>query len=130
MTTAVEVADRLYERWNTGGLATLTECVDPAVELITDPLRRDESALRGVAGWQQWVARWEECYADVRITVDGLVPVDEEHVLALVSICATPTRAPTTLRWAAAHLWTLREGRIAGWETHLDLAAARRTLDA
>ncbi len=129
MTTAVEVADRLYARWNTGGLATLTESVDPAVELIPDPLRRDESALRGVAGWQQWVARWEESYADVSITVDGLVPVDEEHV-ALVSISATQARAATNLRWAAAHLWTLREGRIAGWETHLDLAAARRTLDA
>ena len=94
---------------------------------------RDVATRAGVLDYRPLVwsdQRWEESYADVSITVDGLVPVDEEHVLALVSISATQTRAATNLRWAAAHLWTLREGRIAGWETHLDLAAARRTLDA
>jgi ketosteroid isomerase-like protein len=129
MTPAVEIADRLYERWNADGLSVLADSVDPAIELITDPLRPAESALHGVAGWQQWVARWDERYEAVHVTVDGLVPMDAEHVLALVSIAATPIGASGPLRWAAAHLWTLREGRIAGWATHLDLAAARRTLD-
>jgi ketosteroid isomerase-like protein len=128
MPTAVEVADRLYERWNSEGLRVLGDSVDPAVEVITDPLRPRESALRGVAGWQQWVARWER-YDDVQITVDGLVPMDPEHVLALVSINATTAGAGAPLQWAAAHLWTLRDGRIAGWETHLDLEAARSTLE-
>jgi ketosteroid isomerase-like protein len=129
MTTAVEVADRLYQRWNSDGVAGLGDCVDPAIVLICDPLRPAQSALRGLAGWEQWVARWEEAYEHVRITVDGLVPVDGEHVLALVSITATPIGATVPLRWAAAHVWTLRDGRIAGWATHLDLAAARDTLD-
>ena len=66
----------------------------------------------------------------MHLTVDGLVGVDAEHVLAFVSISAKPIGAASHLRWAAAHLWTLRDGRIAGWEPHLDLAAARRTLDA
>ena len=130
MPTAVEVADRLYERWNAAGLAVLSDYVDPGVELICDPLHPAESALRGMAGWQQWVARWEQSYEDVHVTVDGLVPLDAEHVLALVSITATPVGGSQPLNWAAAHLWTLRNGRIAGWEPHLDLAAARRTLDA
>jgi ketosteroid isomerase-like protein len=130
MTTAVEAADRLYARWNAGGLSLLSDCVDPGVELICDPLHPAETALRGLAGWQQWVARWEQRYEVVQVTVDGLVPVDAEHVLAFVSIRATPTGAAGPLNWAAAHLWTLRDGLIAGWEPHLDLAAARRTLDA
>jgi ketosteroid isomerase-like protein len=129
MSTPVEVADRLYARWNAGGLAMLADSIDPAVEVITDPLRPDES-LRGVDGWRQWVARWEQRYDRVQVTVDGLVPMDAEHVLAFVSISATPNGAATPVRWAAAHLWTLRDGRVAGWETHLDLAAARRTLEA
>jgi ketosteroid isomerase-like protein len=129
MTTAVEVTDRLYARWNNAGLSVLADSVDPAVELICDPLRPTE-ALRGFAGWSEWVARWERHYEGVHVTVDGLVPVDAEHVLAFVSISATPTGAGSQLSWAAAHLWTLRDGRIAGWEPHLDLAAARRTLDA
>jgi hypothetical protein len=37
--------------------------------------------------------------------------------------------ATSPLQWAAAHLWTPREGRIARWETHVDLGVARRTLD-
>ena len=129
MSTPVEVADRLYARWNAEGLATLADSVDPSVEVITDPLHPDES-LRGVDGWERWVQRWEQRYDRVHVTVDGLVPMDAEHVLAFVSISATPNGAETQLRWAAAHLWTLREGRIAGWEMHLDLAAAQRTLEA
>jgi ketosteroid isomerase-like protein len=130
MPTAVEVADHLYARWNAAGLSVLADSVDPAIELICDPLRPAETALRGLAGWERWVARWEEHYEAVHVTVDGLVPLDAEHVLAFVSIGATPRGTTNPLQWAAAHLWTLREGRIAGWEPHLDLAAARRTLDA
>jgi len=127
--TVLEAADRLYARWNADGLAVLSDSVDPSVELICDPLRPDESALRGMSGWQAWVARWEEHYDDVHVTVDALMPIDAEHVLALVSITATPKRGSGLLSWAAAHLWTLRDGRIAGWEPHLDLDAARRTLE-
>ena len=130
MTPAVEVADRLYARWNAAGLSVLSDQIDPGIEVICDPLRPVESALRGLDGWQEWVARWERHYEAVHVTVDGLVPVDAEHVLAFVSITATPQGASAPLHWAAAHLWTLRNGRIAGWEPHLDLAAARRTLDA
>ena len=129
MTTAVEVAGNLYDRWNRDGLSVLADSVDPAVELICDPLRPDESALHGLDGWRQWVERWERSYDAVRIIVDGLVPLDAEHVLAFVSITATPAGASAPLQWAAAHLWTVRDGRNAGWEKHLDLAAAARTLE-
>jgi len=127
--TAAEVADHVYERWNAGGLAVLTERVDPDIELICDPLRPDESALRGIAGWKQWVARWEDSYESMHVTIDGLVPMDSEHVLALVSITATPKGRTHPLHWAAAHVWTVREGRISRWETHLDLGLARQTLE-
>ncbi len=130
MTTVVKAAERLYARWNADGLAVLGAYIDPEVVLVCDPLRPEESALHGVSGWQRWVARWEDAYEDVRIVVDGLVPIDAEHVLALVSITASPRVGVGALHWAAAHLWTLRDGRIAGWATHLDLAAARDTLAA
>jgi ketosteroid isomerase-like protein len=127
--TAAEVADHVYERWNAGGLSVLADSVHPEIELICDPLRPDESALRGIDGWNQWVARWETSYESMHVTIDGLVPVDPENVLALVSITATPTGGTRPLQWAAAHVWTVREGRIARWETHLDLGVARSTLD-
>ncbi len=126
--TAAEVADHVYERWNAGGLSVLTDSVDPEIELICDPLRPEESALRGIEGWKQWVARWETSYASMHVTIDGLVPIDPENVLALVSIEATPFGDRQQLRWAAAHVWTVREGRISRWATHLDLGVARNTL--
>lgn len=126
--TATELADALYQRWNTEGLAVLTEQVDPDVELVCDPLRPDDSTLRGIEGWKQWVARWDEGYESMHITIDGLIPMSAEHVLALVSINATPRGADQPLEWAAAHVWTLRDGRIARWETHVDIALARGTL--
>ncbi len=129
MTPALDAADRLYERWNAEGLSGLADSVHPSIELITDPLQPAASALHGVEGWRQWVERWEQRYDEVHVTVDALIPMDSEHVLALVTITATPTGAGSPLSWAAAHLWTLRDGRIARWETHVDLAAARHTLD-
>lgn len=126
--TAAEVADQLYARWNGGGLRDLIDSVDPEVELICDPLRPVESALHGTAGWEQWVKRWQETYETMRITIDGLVPTDDEHVLAFVSIDATPRGGGQQLSWAAAHLWTIRAGRVVRWETHLDLGLARATL--
>lgn len=128
MQTATEVTDRLYEAWNEAGLASLADRIDPAIELIPDPLRRDETAMRGLEGWQEWVDRWEHSYETMHITPDAIVALDAEHALALISITATPHGADAPLRWAAAHVWTVRDGRIVGWETHLDLAAARRTL--
>lgn len=129
VTTAADIADHVYERWNAGALSVLPEdSIDPEIELVCDPLRPDESALRGIAGWKRWVARWEDCYESMRVTIDALMPLDAEHALAFVSITATPTGGTQPLCWAAAHVWTVREGRIARWETHLDLALAKRTI--
>ncbi len=129
MPTATEVADHVYECWNEGALSVLTASVDPDVELICDPLRPEQSALHGIEGWKQWVARWENCYRSMHVTIDAIVPLAPEHALAFVSITATPTGGTQALRWAAAHVWTVREGRIARWETHLDLGLAKQTID-
>jgi ketosteroid isomerase-like protein len=129
VTTAAELADHVYARWNEGGLSVLADWVHPEIELICDPLRPAESCLRGIDGWRSWVARWESGYGSMHVTIDGLVPIEREHVLALVSIEATPTGGTQPLRWAAAHVWTVRDGRIARWETHVDIGVARATLD-
>ncbi|CAA9519725.1 MAG: hypothetical protein AVDCRST_MAG67-3310 [uncultured Solirubrobacteraceae bacterium] len=126
--TATEIADQLYAHWNDAGLHILTDSVDPDIELVCDPLCPDDSTLRGIDGWKQWVARWDEGYESMHITIDGLIPMSSEHVLALVSINATPRGADRELSWAAAHVWTVRDGRIARYETHMDLALARGTL--
>ncbi len=81
--TATEVADQLYARWNEAGLAVLTDAVDPDIELVCDPLCPDDSTLRGIEGWKQWVARWDEGYESMHITIDGLIPLSAEHVLAV-----------------------------------------------
>jgi hypothetical protein len=126
--TAADVAEGLYARWNANELAVLTDTVDPDVELICDPLHPVESALRGIEGWNRWVARWNDSYEQMHITIDGLIPMSAEHVLALVSITATPRGGRRQLSWAAAHVWTVRNGRIARWETHVDINVARGTL--
>ena len=126
--TAAEVADQLYARWNDAGLSMVTDSVDPAIELVCDPLRPDETTLRGIEGWKQWVARWDEGYESMHITIDGMIPMSSEHVLALVSISARRRGADRRLTWAAAHVWTVRDGLIARWEAHVDLALARGTL--
>lgn len=129
MSTAAQLAGRVYERWNAGLLAALADSVDPEIELVCDPLRPAESTLRGIEGWTRWAQRWERSYASMHVTIDGLIPMDREHVLALVSIDATPAGGGQPRRWAAAHVWTVRDGRIARWEMHVDLAVARHTLD-
>lgn len=127
MSTSLDVTRELYERWSTLGVASLAEQVDPEVRLICDPLRPDEP-LCGLEGWHRWAARWDEGYDGVRITPDALIPIGESHVLAFVTIAATPAGGGEPLEWAAAHVWTFREDRITGWQAHLDLDAARATL--
>jgi hypothetical protein len=126
--TAAEVVEQLHAHWNDAGLSLLTYSVDPAIELVCDPLCPRETTLRGIEGWKQWVARWEEGYESMHITIDGLIPMSSEHVLALVSICARPRGSIRELAWAAAHVWTVRDGLIARWEAHVDLALASGTL--
>lgn len=125
---AADVAEQLYTRWNKDGLGALTDHVHPDVELVCDALRPVETALRGLEGWREWVARWDGGYETMQITTDGVIPMGEEHALALVSITATPRGSRQQLRWAAAHLWTIRDGQIARWESHVDLNVARSTL--
>lgn len=125
---AAEVCEQLYVRWNEDGLAALTDSVDPDIELVCDALRPAETSLHGLDGWRQWIARWDGGYERMQITTDGVIPMGDEHALALVSITATPRGSRQELRWAAAHLWSIRDGRIARWESHVDLEAARGTL--
>ena len=126
---AAEAAEQLYTRWNEDGLSALSDSVHPDVELICDPLHPDETALRGLDGWHEWVARWHGGYESMQITTDGVIPMGDDHALALVSITATPKGRTHPLQWAAAHVWTVRDGRIARWETQLDLGLARQTLE-
>jgi hypothetical protein len=125
---ATQVVEELYERWNGGELYRVIDSVDLAVVLVCDPLCPDDSTLYGLEGWQQWVTRWDENYESMHVTIDGLIPVSNEHVLALVSITATPRGSDHERTWAAAHVWTVQAGRIVRWETHVDIALARGTL--
>jgi hypothetical protein len=129
MRSCVEAAAELYDRWNAQGVAALSGEVDPQVELVCDPLRPDEP-LRGLEGWHEWAARWDRSYDHLHIATDALVPLDVNIVLAFVTITATPAGTSEERSWAAAHVWTFTEGRISGWQVHLDLDAARATLDA
>lgn len=129
MVTPVDVVERLYERWCGGDLRALADEVDPSVELIQDPLA-PEAALHGREGWERWAARWEDAYRELSICPDALIPVDDAHVLALVSITGRPAAGGASRSWAAAHVWTVRDGRVVRWQAHLDLDAARATLDA
>ena len=126
--TPAEVCEQLYARWNEDGLAALTDSVDPDIELVCDALRPVQTALHGLDGWRRWVARWDGGYERMQITIDGVIPMGDDHALALVSITATPRGSRQALHWAAAHLWSIRDGRIARWESHVDLDAARGTL--
>jgi ketosteroid isomerase-like protein len=125
---AAEAAEHLYTRWNEDGLSALTDSVHPDVELVCDALHPVQTALRGLAGWHEWVARWDGGYETMQITTDGVIPMGDDHALALISITATPRGGRPELHWAAAHLWSFRDGRIARWESHVDIAAARSTL--
>ena len=57
-------------------------------------------------------------YEDAADHVDGLLPIDAEHVLALRLDRRDARARWRPAQWAAAHLWTAARRRIAGWETH------------
>ncbi|MDQ3849531.1 MAG: nuclear transport factor 2 family protein [Actinomycetota bacterium] len=129
MAAAVEVIEHIYACWNAGEYAALSERVDPGVELIQDATLPTAPVLHGLDGWRHWMDRWAQAFPCLRFTADAIVPLSPECVLALVSVTARASGSDTPRTWAAAHLWTVRDGLVVRWQPHLDLDAARHTLD-
>lgn len=69
-----------------------------------------------IAAWQDWLSPWQTYWSEVEEFVDA----GEEHVLVLVRDHGRLRGSDSEVENISASVWTLRDGKIARIEFHLD----------
>ena len=109
--------------------APLLPLIHPSLEVIVDPgyarLGGTTSEnLRGVDAlremWREWLSAWES----LRLDVEGLRPLADSRVLALVDMYARPKGGGSEMSLRGAAIWTLIDGQASRVQIFLDRDAA------
>ncbi len=111
----VELVRRLYAKWKDGIFQDLDDeaydFLDPEIEWDVSRRTFDPGVFHGYDGIREFVARLREVWESGRIEPLEFIPAGEEVVVPvrLVFISRTDHQ---TLTANAAHVWTLRNGKV------------------
>ena len=104
---------RIYELWNEGDIDAATELFDPEVVWhgythLPDSGRRD-----GVDEVRRWVTEFAEAWGEIEVSIDRLVQVRDDSVLALVRMSGRGRDSGATVTSGlVGHVWSIRTGKI------------------
>ena len=113
----VEILKRLYERWGDafGPLddETLTTFLDPGIEWDVSRRYFDPGVYHGYAGIREFVTRLREVWQSGRVEPLEFIPTGDQVVVPVHLEFVSNTHGQTmTVTANAAHVWTLRAGKI------------------
>ena len=109
----VELVRDLYDLWNRGDIDAATDLFDPEVVWhgythLPDSGRRD-----GVEAVRSWVTDFAEAWGEISVSIQRLVEVGDDVVLALVRMSGRGRDSGVAVSSGVdGHLWTIRGGRI------------------
>jgi ketosteroid isomerase-like protein len=109
----VQLVKAMYELWNQGDIEAATELFDPDVVWhgyahLPDSGRRD-----GVDQVRAWVTDFAEAWGEIRVSIERLVGVGDDTVLALVRMSGRGRGSGVAVTSGVdGHVWTIRDGRI------------------
>jgi SnoaL-like protein len=87
---------------------------------------RGDLAYRGIDGFIEAWREWSEAYESYKIEIGEIVGAPGGRVLTLGRQRGTTRTGGVDVEEDAASVWTIRDGRVARVEFHLDPDAARR----
>jgi ketosteroid isomerase-like protein len=108
-----ELVRRVYDLWNRGHIDAATDLFHPEVVWhgythLPDSGRRD-----GVEAVRAWVTDFAEAWGEIGVSIERLVEVGDDVVLALVRMSGRGRDSGVAVRSGVdGHLWTIRDGRI------------------
>ena len=109
----VKLVRDLYDLWNRGDLDGATAMFDPEVVWhgythLPESGRRD-----GVDAVRSWVTDFAEAWGEISVSIERLVEVGDDSVLALVRMSGRGRDSGVAVTSGLdGHLWTIRAGRI------------------
>jgi ketosteroid isomerase-like protein len=109
----LQLVRRVYDLWNQGDIDAATELFDPEVVWhgythLPDSGRRD-----GVDEVRAWVTDFAEAWGEIWVSIERLVEVEDDAVLALVRMSGRGRDSGVAVTSGVdGHLWTIRAGRI------------------
>jgi ketosteroid isomerase-like protein len=80
----VEMVRRGLSAWTGGDLEATMKTLAEDVEVFVPSELANAGTYHGHDGFLQWLSAWNEAWAEMTYEVEGLTPVGERHVVALV----------------------------------------------
>jgi ketosteroid isomerase-like protein len=119
----VDLVHRLVKAWNDGNLDAILALHDPECEVVFPPDVPEPGPFHGHAELRQWaegfLAAWEFHHAEIVEVVDA-----EDRVVALLHLVGRGIGSGVEMDETDAHVFTIREGRIARWQNFAERAEA------
>ncbi len=124
----VQRSYRLLEDLREGRSEALDQALDDYVDEgfeLHPPAIYPEGAqvFRGREGLWRWTAMTREIWGEWRFELERLIPAGDQ-VVALVRVVARGSSSGVPLDRETAHVWTLKDGRVARCEVYLDRSEA------
>jgi len=109
----VEIVRRAWEASLRHDNEAVFSLYDPEVEWdLTAAPGFDTRVYRGVEGVQQWFRDWIDAVDDLSADVEEWIDTGD-HVIAMLHWTARGKRSGAPVDMRQAHLWTVRNGKLA-----------------
>ncbi len=119
----VEAVRRAYARFAAGELDAMRAEADPAFELRPpDIYPEGPRTYLGIDGFMAWLEETREAWGEWRYEPHRYIDA-EAHVLVLVKVSGEGRGSGVRLDREVAHVWSLKDGRVAACDVHLDVDA-------
>ena len=123
MAENLEIVRRIYE--------VLMQTGEPAWEVIAADFEFDASGVmpdmppgRGREEAGRMLRSYSEMFEDFRIDLEEVIAADDEHVVTAVKDGGRMKGSDAEVWNRFFHAFTLREGKVVRWSSHLERAAA------
>jgi ketosteroid isomerase-like protein len=109
----LQLVRRVYDLWNQGDIDAATEAFDPDVVWYGYTHLPDSGRRDGVDQVRAWVSDFAEAWGEIGVSIERLVEVEDDAVLAFVRMSGRGRDSGVTVTSGVdGHLWTIRAGRI------------------
>lgn len=123
----VELARRGYEALNEGGLERITEFLDPDIEWEISSVAPNAGTYRGLHAVRALIEDWLGAFDELRIEPEEFIDVNPEQVVVVVRDRGRIKGSGLRVDHGFAHVWTLRRGKLARFQSFFD---KQQALDA
>jgi ketosteroid isomerase-like protein len=108
----VELTEAAFVAFAKQGPSTVTEVLDPEVEVHSEQTMANAGTFHGVPGYLRWSERWFEAWDEFEIVVEMIEPVGESHVVASCRQAARGRSSGVPVEMPACYMFEISEASV------------------